>query len=256
MSFPSSPLDGQVEVVNNIKYTFKSSANAWYRLAVSTVTSISAESVQVIGSVESSSTNTGSLLVGGGAGIVGNLHVGGTITAEGGFSGLNATRIFENTSSVTVIDNTVTQQISLVVADFTATLITSTLTQINNVVSITNTASSTSTDSGALTVAGGVGIGENLFVKGSISAEGGFLGLNANSIYQNTSSVTVTDTGSVSQVVITIADTTNTTFSRGLVDIAADLDVQSVRWKNSTTNAVSVYQVYNHVTQSLDTIFV
>jgi hypothetical protein len=256
MAFPSSPIDGQVEVVNNIKYTFKASANAWYRLAVSTATTISSENVYVIGSTDSSSTNTGALLVGGGAGIVGNLHVGGTITAEGGFAGLNATRIFENTSSVTVIDNTVTQQISLIVADVTATLITSTLTQINTVVSITNTSSSTSTDSGALTVNGGVGIGENLYVKGVISAEGGFLGLNANSIYQNTSSVTVIDTGSVSQVVITIADTTNTTFSQGLVDINADLDVNSVRWKNSTTNAVSVYQVYNHVTQSLDTIFV
>lgn len=167
MSFPSSPIDGQVEVVNNIKYTFKSSSNAWYRLAVSTATTISSENIYVIGSTESSSTNTGALLVGGGAGIVGNLHVGGTITAEGGFSGLNATRIFENTSSVAV-----------------------------------------------------------------------------------------SDTGSVSQVVVTIADTTTTTFSQGLVDINADLNVNSVRWKNSTTNAVSVYQVYNHVTQSLDTIFV
>jgi hypothetical protein len=167
MSFPSSPLDGQVEIVNNIKYAYKASANAWYRLAVSTVTSIVSEYVQVIGSTDSYSTNTGALLVGGGAGVVGNLYVGGTITAEGGFSGLNASRIF-----------------------------------------------------------------------------------------QNTSSVAVSDTGSISQVVVTIADTTNTTFSPGLVDINADLDVNSVRWKNSTTNAVSVYQVYNHVTQSLDTIFV
>jgi hypothetical protein len=118
------------------------------------------------------------------------------------------------------------------------------------------TTTTTSSDSGAFVVKGGVGVGENLYVKGTVTAEGGFVGLNATRIYENTSSVAVIDTGSISKVVVTIANTTNTTFSRGLVDIAADLDVQSVRWKNSTTNIVSVYQVYNHVTQSLDTIFV
>jgi hypothetical protein len=71
---------------------------------------------------------------------------------------------------------------------------------------------SSSTTTGALQVVGGAGIGQNLYVKGSITAEGGFVGLNATSIYQNTSSVTVNDPGYEGQVSIIVADNTNTIF--------------------------------------------
>jgi len=120
-------------------------------------------------SAQSTSTATGALQVVGGAGIGGNLYVGGTITAN----------------QLTIQYTTITQ-----------TQVTS-----PDIFTITNVTSSTNTVTGALTVAGGVGIGGNLNVGGNTNLNGSLTFANASTLaspklqaYQET----VTTIGTVS----------------------------------------------------------
>lgn len=121
----------------------------------------------------SNATNTGALIVAGGAGVGGNLYVGGGITSNNspvltaaslssyGVSYITAgtgTAVSSNTGSV-VVWSTASLQI---VTDFGNTT--------NHSIAITNSTSSTSVSSGALTVIGGAGIGGNLYVGGILSA--------------------------------------------------------------------------------------
>ena len=142
------------------------------------------------------STDSGALTVAGGVGIGGDLYLGGSAilnTVRATASG----NLYIETGSVN-----------------TWTFVFGTdgvLTNPGKVI-IRSDEDSSSTTTGALQVVGGAGIGQNLYVKGSITAEGGFVGLNATSIYQNTSSVTVNDPGYEGQVSIIVADNTNTIF--------------------------------------------
>lgn len=85
----------------------------------------------------STSTNSGALVVAGGVGIGGNLYVAGEIVAE----------------KLTVQYTTVT----------------TTVIETDDIIKTSNTTASTSTNSGALVVAGGVGIGGDLYVGGIIN---------------------------------------------------------------------------------------
>ena len=91
----------------------------------------------VSGSNVASSTITGALQVVGGAGIGGNLYVGGEIVA-----------------------NKLTIQF---------TTVTTTLLQTDDVISTYNTTNATNTISGALIVAGGAGIGKNVWIGGNLN---------------------------------------------------------------------------------------
>jgi hypothetical protein len=161
-------------------------------------------------------TDTGALVVAGGLGIAkdgwigGNLYVGGSaVVTEGSIGGVGVTAIVAGTDTAvstatgsTVVWNTSTLDSVVHRGNMTT-----------GTIYINNTSSSTGVLSGALQVVGGVGIGDNLYVQGTISAGAGFLGLDPTSIFQNTSSVTVSDTGSVHQVVVTISSNTNTVFN-------------------------------------------
>lgn len=127
--------------------------------------------IYISNSTESSSTTSGALVVVGGVGIGGDLYIGGTFYAGGQavlttasfFSAISEgtdISITEGTSSTVVISNTSTLQ--------SVTARGSTTTQAIN---ITNLTSSTSTNTGALTVAGGVGVGKDLYVGGSVTTE-------------------------------------------------------------------------------------
>jgi len=73
MPFPSSPVNGQTIVANNITYSYNSTLQAWTRVA----TLITAtNSLVITGNISASSTNTGALQVMGGVGISGTLYVG------------------------------------------------------------------------------------------------------------------------------------------------------------------------------------
>jgi hypothetical protein len=78
MSFPSSPINGQTAVLNNITYVFNSTYQSWTR-QVSTPTTVA--NFTVTNGTASTSTSTGALIVTGGAGIGGNVYAGNVYTS-------------------------------------------------------------------------------------------------------------------------------------------------------------------------------
>lgn len=97
--------------------------------------------INVNSTANSTSTSTGALIIQGGVGIAGNLHVGGEIVV-----------------------NSLTIQY---------TTITTTLVQTDDIIKTDNTTNASSTITGALQVAGGIGVGRDLFVGGLIAANRG-----------------------------------------------------------------------------------
>jgi len=114
------------------------------------------------------------------------------------------------------------------------TTVTTTVVVTDDIISTYNTTNSTSTNSGALQVAGGAGIGGNIYVGGSGSFK------NAVSINTTTAS-TSTITGAL-QVV-------------GGIGVGGSVYVGNRVGFVGTTRASVVYQYYNSLTNSLDTIF-
>jgi hypothetical protein len=106
----------------------------------------------------SSSSTTGALTVGGGAGIAGNINVGGTATIS---STLSA-------GATTLASTSITGNETI-----GGTLGVTGATTLTGATTISNTTASTSTTSGALVVRGGVGIAGNLTVGGTIEIDGG-----------------------------------------------------------------------------------
>ena len=193
-----------------------------------------------------SSTNvgTGALQVSGGTSIGQNLFVGGnstvigTLTAPYGtiadysFTGSSITALANdgalfqvpgNAGSITLQANSIN-----VVAQTSAT-ISAPNTTVTGLANFTNATSSTNTSTGAIKIAGGVAIGNNLYVQGTISAAGGYLGLNPNKIFQSTSSVTVIDTGTAPQeVFVSVAGTTSTIFYNNGVSVNVPLNAGNI----------------------------
>jgi len=82
MSFPSSPINGQQAIVNNITYSYSTATFAWTRVVTQGVSIQGTSSTFVItNTATSTSSNSGALQVAGGVGIVKDLIVGGSITA-------------------------------------------------------------------------------------------------------------------------------------------------------------------------------
>ena len=80
MSFPASPSNGQLATVNNITYVYASASNSWTRSASANITVGN-------GSVSSTSTTSGALVVQGGAGVTGALYVGSLNTSNAQITG-------------------------------------------------------------------------------------------------------------------------------------------------------------------------
>lgn len=80
MSFPISPTNGQLAVLNGITYTFNSTDNAWVRVvgALTATTNLA-----ISGSAASTSTTTGALTVTGGVGIGGDINFSGNLYQNG-----------------------------------------------------------------------------------------------------------------------------------------------------------------------------
>jgi len=122
--------------------------------------------IQLVGTENATSTATGALRVVGGVGIGGDLYVGGTIngTVTNSVTATFATNLlgggtgqiaFQSGDSASAFD-----------ADFTYDSATDKLTVKN--VAVPGATGSTSSTTGAVVVTGGVGIGENLYVGGTI----------------------------------------------------------------------------------------
>jgi len=128
--------------------------------------------VRIVSATQSYNSTTGALVVSGGVGIQKDLWVGGVLHMQGGYY-LSPTTIVNSIKSgtdITVVnlgDNTVR-------IDNTSTL--DTVVGRGNIttstIQITDTTQSTGTLSGALVVSGGVGIEKNLWVGGSINVYG------------------------------------------------------------------------------------
>jgi hypothetical protein len=156
----------------------------------------------------------------------------------------------------------------------------------NNAVSITNATSATSTLTGALIVTGGVGIGNNLYVggiiygtvSGNITTATNLAGGTAGQVpYQTAPGVTsFVSTGTAGNVLVsngtsapsynntlTLAGTTTSiSTTTGALQVVGGIGIggsvyvgNRVGFVNTAGNASVVYQFYNTVTNSLDTVF-
>jgi len=133
MSFPISPANGSSAVVNGISYTYSSATSSWTRVAAQVTATTS---LLITDTALATSTSTGALQVRGGMGVAGNLYVGGSLVA---------------------------QQLTI-----QYTTVTTTLVQTDDIIQTYNTTNATSTATGALQVSGGAGIGQDLYVGGTI----------------------------------------------------------------------------------------
>ena len=214
--------------------------NGWntytFKILPGAVQFASTSSLSITNRASSISTITGALVVGGGVGIGGDLYVGGNI-----------------------VSNKLTIQL---------TTVTTTNVVTDDIISTYNTTQASSTSSGALQVVGGVGIGGNLYV-GRLSANTG-----TNIVYYNTSTGELSYglfTGGVpasisfdgTRVISITNPTTSTNALNGALVVTGGVGVQGniysagrIGWTAYNNPSVSaVYQFYNPVTQSLDTIF-
>ena len=165
MSFPINPVAGQKTTQNGIIYTYSTSTNSWRRDFNNVL-----DRLVIAGNYGSTDTNSGALIVSGGAGIGENLNVGGNLTVAGQVD------LSPNGSSVNIlpgVGGTV-----LIYPDqygyIDNMIIGASLPRIGyftNVI-VEDTSNAISTSSGALQVAGGVGIGKDLWVGGEIYRNG------------------------------------------------------------------------------------
>ena len=133
---------------------------------------------------DSSSTDSGTLIVAGGVGIAKNLNVGGNTSING---------------TMTVGSLVVSNGFNVGNLNVSGTLTAGSLV-VNNGFNITDSTQSSSTLTGAFTVAGGVGIGKKLYVGGDVNISGS---LNAGSfvfsgaVISDTTDTTTTGTGAL-----------------------------------------------------------
>ena len=91
MAFPSTPVNGQLAVINNITYVYNSSINSWRKTA-SALSNVAITNTLTVGgnlavtsNTTSTSTTTGALTVGGGIGVAGNVTASNVYTTTGVF---------------------------------------------------------------------------------------------------------------------------------------------------------------------------
>jgi len=131
--------------------------------------------LRLVNGTSATNTITGDLTVAGGAGIGGELYVGGTIFSRGlevlttsslGSGGVGVSQIFAGT------DTAVSANFGIVTVWNTSTLqsVTSRGSETNQVITITNTTPASTTQSGALVVSGGIGAANLRSVNATIDA--------------------------------------------------------------------------------------
>lgn len=95
MSFPSSPSNGQQATVNGILYQYDSTNNSWTRIT----TNINFVTASFTGTNNSANTQSGTIVVSGGAGIAGNVYAN-SIYANGLYYASNGLPISFSTSPI------------------------------------------------------------------------------------------------------------------------------------------------------------
>lgn len=207
-------------------------------------------------STTSTNITTGALVVGGGVGIGQNLFVGGNATVIGSlnapnasiadytFSGASITALANDGAVISVPGGSgsiTLQAASVSVGASTSATISAPTATVTGIANFTNITSATSTLTGAVKIAGGVSVGNNLYVQGTILANGGYLGLNPEKIFANTSSVTVVDTGTaIQQIYVSVAGTTSTQFFKDSVNINVPLNAGNIVSTGTITRSGTV----------------
>jgi len=229
MSFPLSPSNNQTAVLNGQTYIYSSSNLSWTRI-VQYVTATT--SLLVTGNTQATATNTGALQVIGGTGIGGNLWVGGTI-----YGSIAGPVLGTITSATNISGGTAGQLLYQSATNITAFVSTGTLGNVlvsngtnaptyNNTLTLTGTTASVSTNTGALQVVGGVGVGGDLYLSGTITQVGGThatLATTYNLI--NTTATTVNFAGAATTIIMGASNNGTTTVRNNLV-VSGNLTIQ------------------------------
>ena len=270
-NFPTNPNIGDTYVVGTQTYVWN--GNAWAKQPIVNASNVTAVTLRVTTSTNSTSTTTGGLVVDGGAGIGKNLSVGGDLTFS--TDGTLTNIIVKSNSGTTQqwtfgTDGKLTTPGDLhvtgeIVADrltIQYTTITTTIVETDDIISTFNTTNSTSTNTGALQVAGGAGIGGDVWVGGTMYSAGyevitagnfsltGVTSLTAGagiSVNHATGDVTVINTG---VIYVSAGTDTVVTQTAGSVKVWNTSTLQSITNRGAvTTNAVSI----NNETATSDT---
>lgn len=154
INFPSSPTVGDYYQVGNKIWQW--SGAAWVKYDPITLST----------STVSTSTATGSVVISGGLGVAGSINVQNSSTIAGSSILTTATIITSGDISLSESGGTLTFS-----STNTLQSVTNNGNSTTNVVRLLNLTNSTSTVTGSLVVSGGIGVGEDVTVAGTVTAE-------------------------------------------------------------------------------------
>lgn len=177
LNFPTNPQVGDRYTIGTTTWVWNGSAWIKFNDPNKTFAALTATTMLITSSTNSTSTVTGALVVTGGVGIGGDLFVGGSILGPGA-GGLSTTatnirngttgsilyQIAPSTTGFIQIGNTG----SFLISDGTTSTFGNTVT---NLV-ITSTENATTVTNGSLVVNGGVGIAKDLYIGGNFFSQG------------------------------------------------------------------------------------
>lgn len=202
LNFPPNPSPGDLYTIGTTTFQWNGTAWVRYNDPNKTLVNLTVTTVIITGTSITTGPTSGALIVNGGVGIQGDLYLGGvlysggeavltTATFGGTINAGNDISITEITPGILRFDNTSTLD-SVTKRGSTTT----------STIYINNLTNSTSTNSGALIVSGGIGVGKDLYVKGTIYGENlkinnGIIG--SNKVFTSGNSIVSLDTYSLSQ---------------------------------------------------------
>lgn len=233
LNFPSNPTLGDTHTVGSVTWTWN--GYAWVKSSGTSkiFNIITATQIFITTSTQSTGTTTGALVVGGGVGIAGDLHVGGFLYGSAGIVITTSTFAGEVNSGddITVVTSTST---GIVVINNISTFqsVTNRGSTTTNSITITNTSSSTSTTTGALIVSGGIAIGGDVWTHGRINSESLKIEdsvFDSSSIITNNVLTTVIDSYPINQFrsakyIIQISEGTGTLANFEMIEISLIVD--------------------------------
>ena len=208
------------------------------------------ENIFVGSTTQSTSIDSGALIVSGGAGVKGNLNVQGDLILNGsltliGNSYTSSTTEITNTEETVDIGNgfyTAGSWQTLGGLNIKKTLYVGLGIVTDGTIRIRNTTDSSTTSTGALQVAGGAGIGGNLNVGGNVYVNGApIIGLATNSVTTNyIQDSAVTSSKLASNITITTTDTTvSTSTATGTIKVSGGVGIGGNTYVGGTIFAVS-----------------
>lgn len=208
MSFPLNPVNGQETIQNGIVYSYASATNSWRRVYNNVL-----DQLYIGGNYPSISTSSGALIVVGGAGIGGALHVGGKIYSQGAevitTSTIGDWAVTEVNPGVDISVTTASGGIVTVNNISTLQSVTDRGNSTTNQLFVFNSTNASNTQTGALVVSGGLGVGNDAYLGGSLYATNSIsYGFNTNGL-----SLQPVNNGAYGGIYSTDVITSSTTYS-------------------------------------------